>query len=193
MRALVTVLAAILVVAAGTACAGDDEPENGAAPVAIAGATEPAATEPAFTLTEPDAATDRSDTRPEPEANQSRWAQEVDAACRQWQERLDALERPSDAASLEAFLVEALPLIRNQIAAVTAVPPEDSRQADEAKLLVAGMRRVADALARYRTALAAGNATAAQTALAEAGAAGTETRERARALGVTACGGYAGG
>ena len=41
---------------------------------------------------------------PSPAPNQSRWAGQVDAACKPWQERIDAVPPPTDAASLEDFL-----------------------------------------------------------------------------------------
>jgi hypothetical protein len=170
------VLAAILVLAAGAGCGGGDGDE----PTADRGTA-------AFTLTQ-----SAAETRPEAPADQSTWAREVEAACESWQERLDALEPPTDAAELGAFLDQALPLIRGQVEAVQSVEPPPDAVADSQRL-VAQLRRVADALGRYGEAVQEQDAAGAQTALAEAGAAGTEARASASELGVTRCGGYSGG
>jgi hypothetical protein len=184
------VLVATIVVATGAACAGDDDQ---------AGSPAGAEAEPTFTLTAPPAGetveetTAPAETRPDPAPDQSTWAREVDAACRESQERLDALEPPQDT-SIEGFVAEALPLMRQQIEAVVSVDARPgSADAQGAKLLVAEMRAVEAALGRYAEALRADDGAAARAALVEAGTAGAEARRRASALGVTACGGFAGG
>ena len=89
MRFVLYVLAAVLVAAAGTACGGNgDEPAAGTA-----------------------TSTDPSSQRPEPPADQSRWAQDVDDACKEWQEQIDEIPPPDDAESLEAWAEETLPLL----------------------------------------------------------------------------------
>jgi hypothetical protein len=72
-------------------------------------------------------------------------------------------------------------------------PPVKQSEAERAALFVAGLRKVERGLTRYRAALADGDAEAVQQALAEANAAGTETRGYALSLGVTQCGGYSNG
>ena len=89
---------------------------------------------------------------------------------------------------------ETLPLVRKQLAAVAAVkPPAKKSEAERAALFIAGLRKVERGLTRYRAALRDGDAEAVQQALAEANAAGTETRGYALSLGVTQCGGYSSG
>ena len=177
MRLAFPVLAAALAVAAGTGCGGgDDAADDGAATVtAVAPAPPP------------------SDPRPEPPADQGRWARQVDEACRPWQERLDALAPPSDAASLERWLADALPLIRRQAAAVEAVkPPAKPDEAKRAALFSGSLRKIERSLTRYLGAVRKGDAEAIEAALAEANAAGAAARSYAVSLDVTQCGGYSG-
>ena len=179
MRLTLSVLAATLVVAAGTGCSSDDD--NGSAAATTVAATTAVTTAP-------------TDTRPEPPADQGRWAREVDAACKPWQERIDAVPPPLDESGLETWLAETLPLIRKQLAAVRAVKPPDSKsEATEADRFIGDAQRLEGALTSYLTAVRAGDATAMQQALANANAAGVEARVKAAALGITECGGYEGG
>lgn len=55
------------------------------------------------------------------------------------------------------------------------------------------MKKIERGLTRYRAAIRAGDPDAVQQALAEANAAGTETRGYAISVGITQCGGYSGG
>lgn len=171
------VLAATLVVAAGSGCSSDDDDGPEAAGTTTAAAQTTAPTTP--------------DTRPEPPEDQSRWAKQVDVACKPWQEQIDAVPPPIDAGGLDPWLAATLPLVRKQVAAVAAVkPPAKENEAQRAALFVAGMRKVELGLTRYRAALRAGDAAAVQQALAEANAAGAETRGYGVALDITECGGY---
>ena len=171
--------ATLLLVAAGGCGGGDDN--------AAATSPQPATTAAAAT-------TEAAETRPEPPVGQSRWAQQVDAACKPWQTKIDAVAPPASAADLERWLSDTLPLVRKQVAAVEAVkPPTAAAAAEQAALLVRNLRIVEGALTRYRAAIRSGDADAARDALAEAGAAGTEARTIALAAGVTACGGYSSG
>jgi hypothetical protein len=170
--------AALLLAAAGGCGGGDDE---------TTGTTAPPAAEPTV-----EAAT--TDIRPEPPEDQGRWARQVDAACEPWQAKLDAVAPPAGATDLDRWLGETLPLVRRQVAAVEAVkPPAKTSEAERAALFVAGLRKVERGLTRYRAALRDGDPEAVQQALAEANAAGTETRGYALSLAVTQCGGYSGG
>ena len=200
MRIALSVLAATFLVAAGTGCAGDDEAadSSGTTATATAAAEEPAATtappaeEPA--PAQPTDPTDPSDTRPEPAPDQSRWAAQVDAACTPWQDRIDAVPQPTDAASLEDFLAAVVPLAGKQAAAVAAVkPPADDEEAETAKLFVAALGQLERGLTRYLAAIRRNDAAAVQEALLEANAAGASARGYAVALGITECGGYSGG
>jgi hypothetical protein len=178
VRPLVWALAAALVVAAAVGCADGDE--DAAATTA--------------TTSAPPATTQAAETRPEPPEDQTRWAREVDLACEPWQVQIDAVPPPADAADLERWLDETLPLIRKQVAAVEAVQlPGAKSEAEPASRFGDGLRRVERALTRYRAALRAGDAEVAKQALAQAGAAGAESRAAALALGVTECGGYSAG
>lgn len=181
MSRRICVLAAALVVAAATGCSGDE------------GDDDAAATTPPATPVSP--ATTASDyARPEPAEDQSRWARQVDAACEPWQRKLDAVAPPADAAGLDRWLAETLPLVRKQVAAVEAVkPPAAKEDAQQAELFVEDLRGVERALTRYRAALKAGDAEAARQALTDAGTAGAEARAAALAAGVTECGGYTSG
>ena len=177
--------AAVLLVAAG-GCGGDgdDATATGAQPTTP---TMAATTEAATT-------TKAAETRPEPPEDQGRWARQVDAACKPWQAKIDAVAPPASATDLDRWLGAALPLVRKQVAAVEAVkPPTAAATAEQAALLLRNLHIVERALTSYRAALSAGNADAAKDALAEAGAAGIEARTTAVAAGVTACGGYASG
>jgi hypothetical protein len=171
--------AAVILVAAG-GCGGDGEGGD------AAGTTTrpPAESTPAPT----------TDARPEPPEDQGRWARQVDAACKPWQSKLDAVAPPAGATDLDRWLAETLPLVRKQVAAVEAVkPPAKESEAERATLFIAGLRKVERGLTRYRAALSDGDTEAVQQALAEANAAGTETRGYALSLAVTQCGGYSSG
>jgi hypothetical protein len=171
--------AAFILVAAG-GCGGGEGNDAG-------GTTAQPSAEPTVEST-------TADTRPEPPEDQGRWARQVDAACAPWQAKIDAVAPPAGATDLERWLAETLPLVRKQVAAVAAVkPPAKESEAERATLFIAGLRKVERGLTRYRAALADGDAAAVQQALAEANAAGTETRGYALSLGVTRCGGYSSG
>jgi hypothetical protein len=179
------VLAAAAVVAAGAACGGEEPADEAVAP-AETGAT--------FTATSPAVTEDLTETRPDPPADQSLWARKVDAACKPWQKRLDALEPPADPSGLGPFLAESLPLIRKEIAAIEAVrPPTGSEEASQVEAFVANLRRIERALTAYGAAVESNDRAAVETALGEVAAAGAETRALAFELGVTECGGYSGG
>ena len=177
---VLSVLAAALVVAAGTGCSSDDDgASDGASAPTPAAESTPAAT---------------TEARPEPPEDQGRWARQVDVACKPWQGRIDAVAPPAGAADLDRWLGQTLPLVRKQVAAVEAVkPPVKTSEAERAALFVAGLRKVERGLTRYRAALSGGDTEAVQQALAEANAAGTETRGYALSLAVTQCGGYSSG
>jgi hypothetical protein len=171
--------AALLLAAAGGCGGGDDETTGTTAPLAAATTV---------------GATTAAETRPEAPEDQGRWARQVDAACEPWQAKLDAVAPPAGATDLDRWLGETLPLVRRQVAAVEAVkPPAKTSEAERATLFVAGLRKVESGLTRYRAALRDGDPEAVQQALAEANAAGTETRGYALSLAVTQCGGYSGG
>ena len=173
MRLALSVLAATLVVAAGTGCSSDDDSDS-------AGTTTAAPTQ--------------TQTRPEAPEDQSRWAAQVDEACKPWQEQIAAVPPPADANGLERWLSETLPLVRKQVAAVAAVkPPAKQSEAERAALFVGGMRKLERGLTRYLAAIRAGDAVAVQRAVAEANAAGAETRGYAVSVDITQCGGYEGG
>jgi hypothetical protein len=173
VRILLLVLAAALVVAAGTACSGDDDE---------AGDTAAATT-----------SIDPSEQRPEPPPDQSRWAKEVDEACKDWQDRIDAVPPPEDAESLEAWVTETLPLLRSQIEAVAEVRPSaKEEEVRRAQLFVGGLSSLERALTRYLDAIRKENADAIEQALADASEAGSQTRAYAISLDVTQCGGYSG-
>lgn len=163
------VLAAALVVAAGTGCSSDD---NGAD---AAGTTTAAPTA----------------TRPEPPEDQSRWAKQVDEACKPWQERIDAVPPPADSDGLVRWLSETLPLVRKQVAAVRAVkPPAKKSEAERAALFVGALQKLERGLTRYHAALKASDAEAIEDALVETNAAGAAARGYAVSLDITQCGGY---
>lgn len=180
MRSTLSVVAASLALAASTGC-GDDEPSGGEG-------TRGAASEPAAT-TAPETAT-----RPDAPPDQSRWASQVDAACRPVQQQIDALAPPTDAASLETWVEQVLPLARKQVAAVKAVKP--SVKEDElrkAKLFIESLQGIERGLTSYLAALRKGNTAAIEEALKEANAAGAQARAYAISLELTECGGYSGG
>ena len=177
-RRIGALAAAVLLVAAGGCGGGEADDATGTT-------TRPPAESTAAATTA---------ARPEPPDDQGRWARQVDAACGPWQGKIDAVAPPADAADLERWLEETLPLVRKQVAAVEAVkPPAKTSEAERAALFVAGLRKVERGLTRYRAALANGDAEAVSQALAEANAAGTETRGYALSLAVTQCGGYSSG
>ena len=119
---------------------------------------------------------------------------QVDAACGPWQKRIDAIAPPADAADLDRWLSETLPLVRRQLAAIEAVKlPAKESEAQRASLFVRGLRKLERGLTRFQAAVRANDAAAVQQALAEANAAGAETRGYALSLGVTECGGYSAG
>lgn len=185
MTRTLCVLAAALVVAAASGCANDEDSSDAAGTTAAA---------PPAASTSQGTTTDDNGTRPEPPADQGRWARQVDDACRPWQAKIDAVAAPSGSTDLDRWLGETLPLVRQQVAAVEAVkPPAKKSEAERAALFTAGLRKVERGLTRYRAALRDGDGDAVQRALAEANAAGTETRGYALSLDVTQCGGYSGG
>jgi hypothetical protein len=180
VRLAVPVLAAALVVAA-SGCGGDGED--------AAGTTTGAAA-----ISAPATTAEDYQTRPTAPADQTRWASQVDAACAPWQEQIDAVAPPADATALARWLDDTLPLVRKQVAAVEAVkPPAKAEEAERAALFVAGLRKIERSLTRYRAAIETSDEEAVTKALADANAAGAETRAYALSLDVTECGGYSGG
>jgi hypothetical protein len=178
VRLALGVLAAALAVAA-SGCGGDEDE---------AGATGAAATAAATTAAE------LYPTRPATPDDQTRWAGQVDEACAPWQARIDAVPPPVTASGLNRWLRDTLPLVRKQIAAVEAVkPPAKEDEAERAALFLGGLRKIEQALTRYRAAVLKNDPKAIEKALAEANAAGTETRGYALSLDVTRCGGYSTG
>ena len=189
MKPLICALATALVVAVVAGCAGGDDDAG-----ATTASPPTATTAPSATTSEQPVTTEEDDVRPEPPKDQSRWARQVDAACKPWQERIDAVAPPLDATALERWMTETLPLARKQVAAVEKVkPPANVDEAERAKLFVGGLHKLERALTRYLAAIRAGDAEAIQRALADANAAGTETRGYALSLDVTECGGYSSG
>lgn len=179
MRSIISVLAASLLLAAGTGCGGDEEESGGGTTTAAAATTDAATTE----------ADDYA--RPEPAADQSRWAKQVEAACAPVQRQIDALPQPTDAASLETWVGRVLPLVRKETAAVKAVkPPTKDEEARRAGLFIESLEKLDDALTRYLAALREGDTGAIEAALTDANAAGAEARAYAVSLDVTGCGGY---
>jgi hypothetical protein len=176
VRSAFAVLAATLVAVAATGCSSDDSNGSDAA---------------ATTAAEAATTTQSAETRPEPPADQSRWAQEVDEACKPWQERIAKVAPPAGSEELERYLGDTLPLIRKQVDAVDAVAlPANEAEARRARLFVAGLRKLETALTHYRAALRASDAEATEQALRDANAAGLEARGAVAGLGVTQCGGY---
>jgi hypothetical protein len=182
VRFALFVLAAVLVLAAGAGCSDDGDEASTIATTAGA-LTEP---EPAPTI--------QSGARPKPPADQSRWAKQVDAACKPWQARIDGLAPPTTAAELEPWLGDLLPLVRKQVSAVKDVkPPAKQDEAKKAALFIENVTKLERSLTRYQAALKAGDNAAIQRSLQEANAAGAASRAYALSLDVTECGGYSGG
>jgi transposase-like protein len=159
------VLAAALVVAAGTGCSGNGQ-ANGTG-----------------TTTVP--------TRPKPLPNQSRWAKQVDAACKPWQKRINAVTpAPTTTATLRIWFARARPLIRKQLAAIKAVkPPANQDEARKVTRFVNSLQRTERALTRYLAASRANAPAEARSALDEASASGAAARAQAASLHVTKCSG----
>lgn len=185
MRKALSVLAAMLLLAASAGC-GDDNGND-----ATGGDTSP----PAATTEVPEpASTDPTETRPEPTSTQTRWAEQVDAACKPVQEQIDAVPPPADAAGLERWLEDILPLVKKQIAAVKAIkPPVKDEEARRAKLFIGGLEKLETAFTHYLAAVQSGDTKALKRAVAQANAAGAETRAYAASLELTQCGGYTSG
>jgi len=176
VRFALSVLAATLVVAAGTGCSEDKQAKS---PGTTTGQTT----------------TSQGSTRPKPLPTQSRWAKQVDDVCKPWQERIDAVTpAPTDAASLETWLENTLPLVRKQIAAVKAVkPPVKEDEARKVRLFFESLEKTERALTRYLAAIRKNAPAKVRRALAEAGAAGAAARAYAVSLNITECGGYSSG
>jgi len=194
------VLAAALL-AAGTGCSGDKSAGGETAGATTAASTTTTSTtsttstgSTSTTPTTTERVTTTSGARPKPPANQSRWASQVDDACRPWQQRIAKLAAPTDAASLEAFLAGVLPLVRKEVAAVKAVPPPGKAQeADQARHFVASLQALQKGLTRYLSAVRSGDQVKLQSALVAANTAGSDARTYAFSLHVTQCGGYSSG
>jgi hypothetical protein len=163
MRLTLSMLAATLVVAAGTGCS--------------------------------DSTTNAIPKRPKSRPTQSSWAKQVDVVCKPWQKRIDAVKPdPVDTAALQVWLVRALPLVRNQIAAVEAVKrPAKQDEATHVKLFLHSLQKTERALTRYLAAIGENAPAKAQKALDDASASGKTARARAVSLDVTQCGGYSNG
>jgi hypothetical protein len=175
MRFALPVVAAFFVLGCGTACSGNKQAQ-----------APGTSTAPATTTTS---------TRPQRLPNQSRWARQVDAACKPWQKQIDAITpAPTDVPSLQKWLARALPLVRKQIAAVKAVkPPANQDEATKVKLFLASLQKTERALTSYLVAIHQHAPARAQKALDEAGTTGSAARADAVSLDITQCGGYASG
>ena len=172
-------LAAAALAAASTGCGGGDDE-----------AAEPGATTAASTAA-PAESTESVSTRPEPAPDQGRWAQQVDDACREWQERIDAVPAPTDAESLRSWSEATLPLVRKQLAAVKDVkPPSQAVQRRTAGLFLQALGDLEHGLTHFGAALRANDAGKVQTALTEVNQAGSKARTYATSLGLTECGGF---
>lgn len=191
MSKALPVLAATLLLAAGAGC-GDDKGND-----AAGGDGSPPATATVATEREPEpepAPADSTATRPEPPPDQGRYARQVDEACAPAQRTIDAVFPPANAAGLERWLADTLPLVRKQVAAVKALkPPAKEEEARRARLFVGGLEKLESSLTKYLAAIRLGDPAAVQKAVTEAGAAGSETRGYAASLGITKCGGYSSG
>lgn len=197
MRKLLLVLATTLVLVAAAGCSGDDNGDaagtGGSTAAATTAEPEPVESTGAATTTEPDPG-ESTATRPEAPPDQSRWATQVDAACKPWQGQIDQLPAPTDAAGLESWLDELLPLARRQLAAVKAVKaPAKPSEAEQAARFIQNLAKLERSLTRYRAAIVKGDDKAVGQALVEANAAGAAARNYALVLGITECGGYSGG
>jgi hypothetical protein len=159
VKLALSVLAAVLAVAAGTGCSGNNN-QTGSAP---------ATTGPTL----------------------SNWAKQINVACKPTQNRINAVTpSPTDAASLQRWLVRALPLIREQVAAVRSVkPPAKAADAKKARLFLAAIQKTERDLTRYLAAVHANKPAKASKAQADASAAGAATRGYAQSLHITGCGG----
>jgi hypothetical protein len=169
VRSAFSVLAVALVVAAGTGCSGNGQANT--------------------------TGTSTGSTPPKPLPNQSRWAKQVDAACKPWQARIDAVTpAPTNTASLRIWLGQVLPLIRKQIAAMKAVkPPAKQDEARKVTQFLDSLQRTERALTRYLAASRENAPAKARKALADASASGAAARTEAASLNVTKCGGYSSG
>jgi hypothetical protein len=180
VRSAFAVLAATLVVAAGTGCSdndgGNEVGGDSSSRVTVTNANDPA---------------ESTATRPEPAPGQSRWAGQIDDVCKPIQEQIDAVPPPADAAGLEAWLADVVPLVHKQVAAVKAIkPPVKAEEARRAKLFLGSLQKLDVAFTRYLAAVRAGKPKAIETALTAASTAGSQARAYAISLGVTQCGGY---
>jgi hypothetical protein len=178
VRLALGVVAAALVVAA-SGCGGDGDEDAARSSPGVA-ATRTVETETTETV----------QTRPEPASTQSKWAGAVDVACEPLQERLDALPQPVDAATLQTWLGQAIPIVRDQIAAVKAVERAPGPTGRAQGRFVASLERLEDALTRYHAGLRQGNVGKVEQAVKDATVAGADARRYATQAGVTQCGGY---
>lgn len=193
MRSAVAVLAAAVVVAAGAGCSDDPTDAAGTTGTTATETTSTTGTTPTETETKPEETqpVTTSGERPEPPPDQSRYAAQVDDACRPYQEQIDDLPVPTDLITLERYFDAALPLARKQIVAVKAVKaPTNAEELRRSKLFVASLTELERALTRYLAAVRADNAEKVQATLTAANAAGAATRGYAASLDITACGGY---
>jgi hypothetical protein len=175
MRLALPLVAATLVITGGTGCGANDAQSPGTS-------TSPAST--------------AQSTRPKPPAHQSRWARQVDVACKPWQKRIDAVTpAPVDTISLKKWLGRALPLVRKQIAAVEAVkPPADEGEARKVSVFLGALQKTERSLTDYLAAISANaSANVQQKALADASRTGSTARAYAQSLNITQCGGYSSG
>ena len=141
------------------------------------------------------ATTTAAATRPTQLPTQSRWAKQVDVACKPWQNRIDAITPPpTTVASLQAWLTRALPLVRKQVAVVERVqPPASASQARKVTRFLTSLTQTERALTRYLAAVNAKSQSRAQTALTAAATSGAKARTLAQSLDITKCGGYSTG
>ena len=196
MTRLLCVLATTLVLVVAAGCSDDDGGEAAATGETLAATTsESGSTGSTETTTssERDPA-ESTATRPDAPADQSRWAAQVDAACKPLQGQIDQLSAPTDAAALESWLDQLLPLVRRQLTAVKAVkPPAKRSDAQTAARFIENLTKLERSLTRYRAAIVKGDDKAVGVALVEANAAGAAARNYALVLDITECGGYSSG
>jgi hypothetical protein len=171
VKSLFPVLAATLVIAAGTGCSEDDETAN-------RGTT----TEPPVTTTAP------APTPPPPPTEPiNAWARKADAVCRRYQPQIEAVPPPTNEAQTRRALARALVPIRKQERALKKLgPPEDNKAIGLAFIgSIVSARR---ALEQIVAGLDANDEAAVQAGYANAGAAGVRTRGYAEQLGLVSCG-----
>jgi hypothetical protein len=194
VRSTLSVLAAVLVMAAGTGCSEDKGDESAAVGTTTGSTAAQDTSSSALSTTTAQSETTSASpttapttTETAPTAPINAWARKADAICVRWQRQIDAVPAPATEAQLAPALSKTLVPIRKQEQALKQLgPPKENVTIGLAFIgsIVSARKAIEQVVAGIR----ADDPVQTQDGYAKAAAAGERTRGYAVQLGLVHCG-----